>query len=124
LIGRLPVTVTLDSLDHKALVDILTRPKNALVRQYQKLLQLDGVELSFTDDALRAAADEALKQNSGARGLRSIVERTLLDVMYEVPSRRDIRKIVIDANAVRGLATPKMYDQEGRSVGAQIGKAA
>ncbi len=125
LVGRLPVVVALDPLDHKALVEVLTRPKNAITKQYQRLLSLDGVELVFTDDALRAAADEALKLETGARGLRSIIERALLDVMYEVPSRRDIRKVVVDAAAVRDQASPKLYDYTGRLLGVdQLDKAA
>jgi ATP-dependent Clp protease ATP-binding subunit ClpX len=119
LIGRLPVTVALDALDQKALVDVLTRPRNALVKQFQKLLSLDNVELSFTDDALRAAADEALKQGTGARGLRSIIERVLNDVMYEIPSRRDIRKVSVDGAAMRGQASPRITDASGKGVGLQ-----
>ncbi len=124
LVGRLPVTVVLDALDHRALVDILSKPKNALVRQFQKLLMLDGVDLTFTDDALRAAADEALAQGSGARGLRSILERVLQDVMFEVPSRRDIRKITVDANAVREHTGPRLYDVSGRLIGAPADRVA
>jgi ATP-dependent Clp protease ATP-binding subunit ClpX len=124
LIGRLPVRVALDALDHRALVEILIKPKNALVRQYQKLLALDGVELMFTDDALRAVADEALRQRCGARGLRSITEKVLLDLMYELPSRKDIRKVVIDANAVRGHSGPKLYDTAGRLIGQSVERVA
>jgi ATP-dependent Clp protease ATP-binding subunit ClpX len=124
LVGRLPVMVTLEPLDHRALMDVLTRPRNAIIKQYQRLLSLDGVDLVFTDDALRAAADEALKRGSGARGLRAIIERTLIDVMYEVPSRRDIRKVVVDAAAVCDQINPKMYDQSGRLIGAELDKAA
>ncbi len=124
LVGRLPVTVGLDPLDHKALMEVLVRPKNAIVKQYQRLLNLDGVELVFTEDALSAAADEALKQQTGCRGLRSVIEHTLLDVMYEVPSRRDIRKVVVDAAAIRNESAPKMYDYTGRALGAELDKAA
>jgi len=125
LVGRLPVVVALEPLDHKALIEVLTRPKNAITKQYQRLLSLDGVDLSFTDDALRAAADEALKLETGARGLRTIIERVLLDVMYEVPSRRDIRRVVVDAAAVRGLTPPRMFDHTGRMLGAEaLDKAA
>lgn len=124
LVGRLPVMVTLDSLDQRALIDVLTKPRNAIIKQYQRLLSLDGVELVVNDDALRAAADEAIKHGSGARALRSIVERTLMDVMYEIPSRRDIRKVVVDALAVRGQAGLKLYDQTGRMIGSQLDKAA
>ena len=124
LVGRLPVVVGLDPLDHKGLIDVLTRPKNAIVKQYQRMLSLDGVELVFTDDALHAAADLAMKQQTGARGLRAIIERTLVNVMYEVPSRRDIRKVVVDGAAVRGDAAPKMYDYTGRALGAELDQAA
>jgi ATP-dependent Clp protease ATP-binding subunit ClpX len=124
LVGRLPVMVTLESLDQRALIDVLTKPRNAIIKQYQRLLSLDGVELVVTDDALRAAADEAIKHGSGARALRSIVERTLMDVMYEIPSRRDIRKVTVDALAVRGQTGPKLYDQAGRLIGSQLDKAA
>ena len=124
LVGRLPVMVALDTLDQRALVEVLTRPRNAIVKQYQQMLKLDNVELSFTDDGLRAAADEAIKHGTGARGLRTIIERTLTDVMYEVPSRRDIRKIVIDAAAIRGQADPAMYDAQGKQIGQQLNLAA
>lgn len=124
LVGRLPVMVTLDPLDQGALVDVLTRPRNAVVKQYQRLLSLDGVDLTFTNEALRAAADEALQRGSGARALRAIIERTLMDVMYEVPSRRDIRKIVVDAPAIRNQSNPKLYDVNGRLIGGQMDKAA
>ncbi len=124
LVGRLPISVGLDPLDHKGLVEVLTRPKNAITRQYQGLLNLDGVDLVFTDEALDAAADEALKQQTGCRGLRSVIERTLLDVMYEVPSRRDIRKVVVDAAAIHGDGAPKLYDYTGRMLGSEMDKAA
>ncbi|MCL5997659.1 MAG: ATP-dependent Clp protease ATP-binding subunit ClpX [Chloroflexi bacterium] len=124
LVGRLPVMVALDPLDHRALIDVLIRPKNAIVKQYQRMLSLDGVDLVFTDDALHAAADEALKQQTGARGLRTIIERTLINVMYEAPSRRDIRKVVVDALAIRGESAPKMYDYTGRVLGAELDQAA
>ena len=124
LVGRLPVMVSLDTLDQRALVEVLTRPRNALVKQYQQMLKLDNVELVFTDDGLRAAADEAIKHGTGARGLRTIVERALADVMYEIPSRRDIRKIVVDAAAIRGQADPAMYDPQGKLIGQQLNLAA
>ncbi len=124
LIGRLPVMVALDALDQRSLVEVLTRPRNAIIKQYQQMLKLDNVELSFTDDGLRAAADEAIKHGTGARGLRTIIERTLADSMYEVPSRRDVRKIVVDAAAVRGQADPAMYDVHGKLIGQQLNLAA
>ena len=89
LIGRLPVLVTLNPLDEDAMVHILTEPKNALVKQYQKMLSMDDVDLEFTPEALQAIAKEALRRNTGARGLRSIIERIMLDVMFDVPSRDD-----------------------------------
>jgi ATP-dependent Clp protease ATP-binding subunit ClpX len=105
-VGRLPVTVAVDPLDHAALVQILTEPKNALTRQYHAMFALDHVELVFSDDALKAAADIALAGETGARGLRSIIENTLLDVMFEIPSRKEIRKVVVNAEAVRGESRP------------------
>jgi len=99
-VGRLPVSVALDSLDREALIRILTEPKNAIIKQYQKLLQLDRAELFFSHDALEAAADNALKQKTGARGLRTIIEEVLLDVMFEIPGRADVKKVIIDADTI------------------------
>jgi len=112
-VGRLPVVVNVDPLDEDDLVRILTEPKNALVRQYKKLFALDDVELEFTDEALRAAAREAMTHNMGARGLRTIIEETLLDVMYEIPSKPDISHWMVDADAVRNRRTgsPKIVDE-------------
>ncbi len=124
LVGRLPVLVTLDALDRQGLIEVLTRPRNAIIKQYQRLLSLDGVELTFTSEALNAVADEAIQSGSGARALRAIIERILLDVMYEVPSRRDVRRVVVDTPAVRGQSTPKLYDQNGRLIGGELDKAA
>lgn len=101
-IGRVPYLVSLDNLDKDALMQILTEPKNALIKQYKKLLALDDVELKFTDDALDAIAEDALARKTGARGLRAILENVMMDVMYEVPSREDVERIVIDADVVRG----------------------
>ncbi len=101
-VGRLPVIVPLQSLDKQAMVAILTEPKNALVKQFQRSFALDGVELVFTDDALEAAAEEAMRHKMGARSLRTVVEDTLLDVMYEIPSHPDIKKCVVDAETIRG----------------------
>jgi len=95
-----PVEVSLDNLDKEALIRILTEPKNAIIKQFQKLFQLDRVELVFTNDALDAAADGALKQKTGARGLRTIIEDVLLDVMYEIPSRGDVKKVVISGEVI------------------------
>jgi ATP-dependent Clp protease ATP-binding subunit ClpX len=105
-VGRVPIIVTLEALDIDALVKILTEPKNALSKQYKKLIELDGVDLEFMDDALKAIADEALRRNTGARGLRAIIEDIMLDVMYEVPSRIDITKVVITKDVIEKKEKP------------------
>ena len=115
-VGRLPVVVTLHSLDRDALVRVLTEPKNALVKQYEQIFALDGVELVFTDDALQAAAEEAMRLKTGARGLRTVLEECLLDVMYEIPSRSDIKKCVVDAEAIRGHRRPLLLARSGQVV--------
>jgi len=111
-VGRLPVIVSVDPLDEEQLIQVLTRPKNAIVKQYQKLFALDGVELQFTPDALRATAQEAQRHRMGARGLRTIIEETLLDVMYEIPSRPDVRRCVIDADAIRRRGHAQLFDAQ------------
>ena len=116
LVGRLPVMASVKPLDKSELIAVLTQPRNALVRQYQRLLTLDHVELVFTDEALSVAAEEALKHETGARGLRTIVERTLLDVMYEVPSLPDVRRCIINADTVRGQAPPLLLTQSGQPI--------
>ncbi|MGB8645723.1 MAG: ATP-dependent Clp protease ATP-binding subunit ClpX [Anaerolineae bacterium] len=110
-VGRIPVVVSVDPLDQKMLVKILTEPKNAIIKQYQRLFALDKVELAFTDDALQAAAEEALRFKTGARGLRTIIEEILLDVMYEIPSRHDVRKCVISAETIRNKTRPLLLTQ-------------
>ena len=110
-VGRLPVVATLEELDCDALVRILTEPKNALTKQYQKMLELEGVSLRFTDGALRAMADVTLERKSGARGLRSILESTMLDIMYEVPSRDDVSEVVINEEVIRQGAEPMIRYQ-------------
>ncbi|NPV78875.1 MAG: ATP-dependent Clp protease ATP-binding subunit ClpX [Firmicutes bacterium] len=107
-IGRLPIVVPLDALDEEALVKILTVPKNALVKQYKRIFEMDGVELEFTQDALIAIAKKAIKRQTGARGLRSIIEKIMLNVMYEVPSRSDVKKCVVTREVVEGLAEPTL----------------
>ena len=99
-IGRVPITVSLESLDRKALIRILREPKNSLVKQYTKLLELEGVGLEFTDDAVNAIADKALERKTGARGLRAIMEAVMLDIMYKVPSDESISRYVIDKDIV------------------------
>ncbi|MDY4920843.1 MAG: ATP-dependent Clp protease ATP-binding subunit ClpX [Phascolarctobacterium sp.] len=110
--GRLPVVVTLESLDKEALVKILMEPKNALVKQYQRFLEMDGVELEFDAKALEAIAEEALKRNAGARGLRSIIESIMRNVMYEVPSRDDVKKCIVTEATVREHCEPQMIVEE------------
>ncbi len=114
-VGRLPVAVSLDSLDKEALIRILTEPKNAIIKQYQKTLQLDRVELVFTTDALDAVAEEALKQRTGARGLRTIIEDVLLDIMYEVPSRTDVKKVMINGDVISSHNKPLLVTRSERS---------
>jgi ATP-dependent Clp protease ATP-binding subunit ClpX len=101
LIGRLPVIATLNELTEEDLIRILEEPKNALVKQYKKLLELEGVELEFTGEALKEIAKEAIRRKTGARGLRAIMEKIMTDVMFEVPHRKDIKKVIIDADAVK-----------------------
>ena len=107
-IGRLPLVVSLDQLDEEALVRILTEPRNALVRQYKKLFEFDGVELEFTDEALRCVARKALERKSGARGLRSIIEKVMLDTMYDLPEENGVTKCVIDVDCVEGREKPRL----------------
>ncbi|MGE5584022.1 MAG: ATP-dependent Clp protease ATP-binding subunit ClpX [Bacillota bacterium] len=111
-IGRLPVVVPLDALDEQALVRILTEPRNALSKQYRRMFELDGVELELTEDALIAVARKAIARNTGARGLRSILEKMMLDIMYEIPSRSDVKKVVVTKEVVDGSAEPTMVLQE------------
>lgn len=107
-IGRLPVLVTLDPLDREALRRILTEPKNALVKQYRKLLEMDDVDLEFTDDALDAIAKEALARNTGARGLRAIIEKAMKNVMFHVPTQRNVARVTVTAESITDGAEPEM----------------
>jgi ATP-dependent Clp protease ATP-binding subunit ClpX len=111
-VGRMPVLVNIDPLDRDALIRILVEPKNALTRQYQHLLALDNVQLEFDESALGAAADLTLRRGTGARGLRSIIESRLLDVMYEIPGRKDIRRVIIDGDVINGLANPRIFSED------------
>ena len=106
LVGRLPVIVGLENLNTDALVRILNEPKNSLTKQYRKLFEMDGVELIFTDEALRAVAEKAIERNTGARGLRAILEETMTSIMFSIPSRKDIARVTITADCVNGLAEP------------------
>ena len=112
-IGRLPVIATLEKLDEDALVEILTKPKNAIAKQYQKLLEMDDVELEFDDEALHEIAKKAIERKTGARGLRSIVESIMLDVMYDLPSRDDITKCIITKEAVTENKRPLLILKDG-----------
>ncbi|MEH6936736.1 ATP-dependent protease ATP-binding subunit ClpX [Bacillus sp. JJ664] len=112
-IGRLPVLANLEQLDEASLVEILTKPKNALIKQYQKLLELDQVELEFEDNALVEIAKKAIERKTGARGLRSIIEGIMLDIMFELPSREDIQKCVISAETVKTGAAAKLVLEDG-----------
>ena len=111
-IGRLPVVASVTSLDKDALVKILTEPRNALVKQYRKLFEMDGVELEFTDDALEAVADQAILRGTGARGLRAIMEEVLLPVMYDIPSRDDVAKVVVTEQTVRENVNPTIVPRQ------------
>ncbi|MEI5905645.1 ATP-dependent protease ATP-binding subunit ClpX [Bacillus spongiae] len=112
-IGRLPVIASLTPLDEAALIEILTKPKNALVKQYQKMLELDDVELVFEGDALQEIAKKAIERKTGARGLRSIIETIMLDVMFDLPSREDIKKCVITSSTVLEGVAPKLLTEDG-----------
>jgi ATP-dependent Clp protease ATP-binding subunit ClpX len=115
-VGRLPVVTSLEELDEAALIDILTKPRNALVKQYKKLLEMDGVQLKFTDGALRAVARQAIAHKAGARGLRAILENAMLNIMYEVPSHKNIREIVINEDAIAKKEAPLIvYEKAAES---------
>ena len=107
-VGRLPVLATLHELDEGALVQILMKPKNALVRQYQRLFEFENVKLEFTESALRSIARQAIERKAGARGLRSILEHIMLDVMYEIPSQSNIKKCIITEEVVSGKVPPEV----------------
>ena len=117
-IGRLPVIAVLNELEEDDLVNILTQPKHSLVKQYQTLLHLDNVELEFDEGALRAIGARAIDQGTGARGLRTIIEEIMLNIMFEVPSRDDISRVTITEEAVRDKQDPIYYDDEGNEVSA------
>ena len=121
LIGRLPVTVTLDLLDKDALIRILTEPKSAIVKQYQKLLELDGVKLEFQDEALETVARKSLERKTGARGLRAIMEGVIMDLMYEIPSQTDVSECLITKDVVEGKEKP-MIEHSGVKVKAAVPK--
>ena len=105
-VGRLPVIATLEELDVEALVRILTEPRNALTKQYAKMFDMEGVEIDFREDGLRAVAELAMERKTGARGLRSILENVLLESMYNVPSQQNVAKIVVDESVIQGESEP------------------
>ncbi|AID42560.1 ATP-dependent Clp protease ATP-binding subunit ClpX [Staphylococcus xylosus] len=115
-IGRVPIVANLETLDVDALKNILTQPKNALVKQYTKMLELDDVELVFTDEALSAISNKAIERKTGARGLRSIIEEALIDIMYDVPSSDGVVKVVITEQTINEEKDPELYDKEGNLV--------
>ena len=116
MVGRLPVTVTLDPLDRDSLVRVLTEPRNAIIKQYQHLFQMDGVELEFTLSAMEAAAERALAHRTGARYLRYVIEDTLLDVMYDLPSLSGAARCVVDLDSIEGLSSPRLLDLTGKDL--------
>ncbi len=117
-VGRLPVIATLEELDVKALMQILTEPKNALTRQFQKLFKMEGVELEFREEALTAISKRALKRKTGARGLRSIIEHSLLDIMFDLPGMKDVSKVVVDEKSISGESKPLLiYAEQAKAAG-------
>ena len=115
-IGRVPIVANLETLDVVALKNILTQPKNALVKQYTKMLELDNVELVFSEEALSAISEKAIARKTGARGLRSIIEEALIDIMYDVPSSEDVTKVVITEQTINDEVEPELYDSEGNLI--------
>ncbi|MCC7428269.1 MAG: AAA family ATPase, partial [Alphaproteobacteria bacterium] len=113
-IGRLPVVATLDDLDEKALIDILTKPKNALCKQYQRLFEMEGVKLAFTEDALKAVAVRAIQRRTGARGLRSILESILLNIMFDLPGLDGVSEVVVNREVAENRANPLFIYAERR----------
>src|SRR5699024_4457053 len=122
-IGRIPIITTLDKLNSEDLVRVLTEPKNALVKQYKKLLSLDGVDLKFTDGALKAIADLAIQRNKGARCLRNIIEKSIKDIMYKTPSEKDIEAVEVTKDVITRHAEPKVIRKKDKkeSSKAQVG---
>ncbi len=120
-VGRLPVIATLNDLDEEALVTILTKPKNALVKQYQRLFEMEDVQLTFTDEALLAIAKRAIERKTGARGLRSILEDILLDTMFEIPGLRGVEEVVVNEDAINRDGEPLLIYADKKSEPASAG---
>ena len=114
-IGRVPVTVALDKLDAEALVRVLTEPKNAIIKQYKKMLKMDDVDLVFEDEAVKAIAEKAIEQNTGARGLRAIIEETMRNVMFDVPSEKDVKECIIKKECITEGKQPVIIYKNGSS---------
>jgi len=124
-IGRMPVIATLEDLDEAALVEILIEPKNALIKQYQKLFEMEDVRLEFTDDALVAIAKKAIERKTGARGLRSILEGILLDTMFDLPSMDGVNEVHVDKDVVAGTKEPvRVYAKKDKAASGTTGDAA
>lgn len=112
-VGRLPILATLTQLNEEVLIQVLTEPKNALIKQYSKLFEMENVQLEFRDEAIKAIAHKAMERKTGARGLRSILEHILLDTMYELPTAKGLQKVVIDESVVKGETKPLLiYEKE------------
>jgi ATP-dependent Clp protease ATP-binding subunit ClpX len=122
-IGRLPAIAVLGPLDEEALIDILTRPKNAIAKQYQRLFSFEGVELKFTEKALRAVAKMALKRKTGARGLRGVIETAMLDIMYDIPSKNNVKEVIIDDNVINDGAQPMLVYKSDEEMQAEAEEA-
>ena len=120
-VGRLPVVATLDELDEAALICILTEPRNALTKQYRRLFEMEGAELEFREEALKAVAHRAMQRKTGARGLRTILETALLDTMYDLPTMRNVQKVVVDETVIEGQSKPyvvyRAEDEPRRAAG-------
>ena len=113
-VGRLPVIATLKTLDEQALIDILTKPKNALIKQYARLLELDNVKLEFEDDAILEVAKMAIERQTGARGLRAIIESAMTDIMYELPSEDDVDRCIVTKETIRSAVRPRLIYGQGQ----------
>ncbi len=122
-IGRIPVVANLEQLDVDALKNILTQPKNALVKQYKKMLEIDDVTLEFTDEALTAISELAIERKTGARGLRSIIEESMLEVMFSIPSRTDVKKVIITKETIEDGTSPELYNTEDQLINTEVTSA-
>jgi ATP-dependent Clp protease ATP-binding subunit ClpX len=121
LVGRLPVIATLEELNEEALIQILTEPKNAVIKQFNKLIEMDGAELEVRPSALSAIAQKAIQRKTGARGLRTILEQSLLGVMYDLPNNKNVKKVVVDESTIRGDGQPLLiYEDQPKVAGSKV----